>query len=234
MNWYNFYKVSYNVSRDDVLASELSQNIFSAVKENMFKNTFKEMKVDDKCNLQLYFSFGDYEDLAYETFGISGFTAWSEHGHFEPYIRIEIQFSNEFSNLYFDKLNYVIYDAVKHELDHYRQYKQKEKHERRDMSQFTSENQIDYFVNTKDHLLSEGEIVPYVRGLVFTSKKQKVPFDTVLDKSLDAIFFWNNAELKNKVLSSLYGQEINQMLSEIKLGAINKAKELYPYLRKTL
>jgi hypothetical protein len=233
MNWYNFYKISYNVSRDDVLASELSQNIFSAVKENMFKNTFKEMKVDDKCNLQLYFSFGDYGSLRYETFDIEGYTAWSDHGYFEPYIRIDLKFDNRFSDRYFDKLNYVVYDAVKHELDHYRQYKQKEKHERSELPRFDPQKPIVGFIAAKNNILSEGEILPYIRGLVYTSKKQKVPFEIILDKSIDDIFFGNNKVFKSQIMSSV-GQEINRLSAEIKLVIMARAKQLYPYLRKTL
>lgn len=234
MNWYNFWKFSYNVSRNDRLASKLSQEIFFVVKENMFKNTFKEIGVDEICNLKLYFSFKDYKDLRYETFDIEGYTSWSDEGYFDPYIRIDLEFANEFSSLYFDKLNYVLYDAVKHELDHYRQYKQGEKHERIDRLQFNPQKPIDSFIDTKAHLLSEGELIPYIRGLVFTSKKQKLSFEIILDESIDGIFFGNNAGLKNKILSSLGGQEISNIMADIKLAVIDRAKKLYPYLRKEL
>ena len=46
MNWYDLYKFSYNVSKDDILASRISKDIISVIKENLGKNFHKDMRID--------------------------------------------------------------------------------------------------------------------------------------------------------------------------------------------
>jgi len=65
-------------------------------------------------------------------------------------------------------------------------------------------------------------------GLVFTTQKQRKPFSTVVDERLFELFFHNNPEEKNDALSSPFGKEIMEIMSELKSAIIARAKQLYP------
>jgi transposase len=230
MNWYGLYKLAYNVSKDDILASKISKDIFSVIKENIGKSFYKDMRVDSNCGLNLYTSYENYKALRYDTFDVRAFFSFSKEGYFEPSIRVDFVFSNQFSKKYFDKLYYVIFDALKHELGHYYQYRQKEKSlYNGNEDQKLSIDQLSLFINERNTLLSERELIPYIKGLVFTSKKQNKPFTTVVDESLNSLFF-GNIELKNKILTSPLGSKVSEIILEIKNVVVSKAKQLYPYL----
>lgn len=232
MNWYELYRISYNVSKNDVLALNISHNIFFFVKENLGRNLYTEIIVDKECKLYLYIFYNRREELRYGTFNIEAFTDISKNRLFNPYMMVNLFFSNQFSELYFDTLNYIIYDAIKHELDHYRQYKNNEDVEENPL--IPGENLVASFINMRDSILLEQELVPYVKGLVFTSKKQNVPLPVIIDKNLDGLFFTNNIERKNQILNSIHGKRVREIMLEIKNSTINKAKQLYPYLRKRI
>jgi hypothetical protein len=165
MNWYNLYKFAYNVSKDDILARKLSQDIFLIVKDNIGKDIYRDIVVDNKCTLQLYCSFKNYKNfnLRYEAFDIKGFFSASSFDLYDPYIRIEISFSNKFSDKYFESLIYVLYDAIKHELDHYRQYKNKEEYEYVDPNDFNRNNILEFYINRKNYLYLKEKLFPILK-----------------------------------------------------------------------
>jgi len=101
-----------------------------------------------------------------------------------------------------------------------------------DNQQEEATGMLDFCLKKKESLLSEGEIVPYVKGIVFASKKSKKPFEQLLDENLNGLFFYNNSNFKNRMMKSPDWATISQIISDIKVTVINRAKQLYPYLRR--
>jgi ssDNA-specific exonuclease RecJ len=69
---------------------------------------------------------------------------------------------------------------------------------------------------------------------VFTSKKQNIPFDIILGKSIDGIFFINNSNYKKEILDSSIGNDVKNIILDIKKIVTLRAKKIYPYLRSKL
>lgn len=249
MNWYCLYKFAYNINRDDVLTSRIVRDIFFIVKENMGINIFRQitvhkedaatsksiLSINKNCELYLYTHNGSFENLRYEAFDIRAITNISKGGQlFDPFMRVDLYFSYQFLEKYFDKLYYVLYEAVKHEMDHYRQYINRSVFWDDDLEsqQLPIDDPLSQFINLRDSLLSERELNPYVKGLVFTSKKQNISFGIILNKNMDGLFFGNNTITKEKVLRSSIGERVNKILLEVRDKVASRAKELYPYLRR--
>jgi len=179
------YKIAFNISKDDLLTSKLSREVFDIVKENLNKHIYKEINIDPKYKCKLCVTtLINQDNLVHENFDISAYFNFHSNDLFDPTISITISFSKDFSESYFNKLYFVILNTIKHELKHYYQYKNKI-----DTSEDTSE--IDYsnnaseilndFLNVKKDTISEHEIEAFVTGLVIKSKKQKIPFETILE-----------------------------------------------------
>lgn len=230
------YKIAFNVSKDDLLASKLSREVFETVKNNIGKNIYKEINVDETCKLQLN-TQNNKTGLTYAAFDISANSNFSNINFYAPTIQIDLRFSNIFSELYFDRLYYVIFSTIKHELKHYLQFKNKINHFDEDY-----ESYFDYQNNTmstltkyeklRDLLLSKTEINPFIVGIIFRSKKQGISFYKVLDEDLNRLFFRNNEEVKKYIMSLPEWGEVYNIMIEIRNVSIDKAKQLYPYLRR--
>lgn len=239
------YKITYNINKDDVLASKLSKEIFDTVSGSMGNNTYKDIVVDDVCKLQLNtFNNIQGQQLRYDTFDIRSNFDFSQSNIYPPEIHVKLYFSSHFSNKNFNSLNNVILDAIKHELGHYYQYKNgKDSFE--DISQEKSDGDILVdCINTRNYLLSNNELVPYIKGLVLQYKKslsqklynkqnqEKLTFEAILDESLNGILFGNNDTNKNLAMQSKNWVKASEIISEIQKTIIKKAKQLYPFLNK--
>lgn len=229
------YKIAFNISKDDLLASKLSREVFNIIKGNVNKHIYKEISIDEKYKCKLCVTtLINQDNLAYENFDISAYFNFHRNDLFDPVIAITISFSKDFSESHFNKLYFVILNAIKHELKHYYQYKNK-------IDSYENASEIDYqnntseilndFLNVKKDTISEYEIEPFVTGLIIKSKKQRIPFETILEEDLNRIFFRNNPENKKFMMSLPEWNDINNIFLEIKNTTINKAKQLYPYLR---
>jgi hypothetical protein len=101
------YKIAFNISKDDLLASKLSREVFNIIKENVGKHIYKEIDLDDKIKLSLnvYKNLENYK-LRYGTFDVHGALNYSKNNLYPACIEISITFSNSFSSIFFDKLNF--------------------------------------------------------------------------------------------------------------------------------
>jgi len=240
MSWYSFYKFAGFRNPNDLLAMKISRDIFTVVKDNIGKDTDRVFKVDKNCSLFvriLYLGENDIygeinsSNLKYNTFTIKADTNTSKNSLYNPFVRIGIFLNHQFSESDFESINYAIFDAIRHELEHYQQYKNKFNDEY--FSPVIYKDFIPMCNEYREYLLSTSEIEPYLKGLVFAAKKQKIPFDTILDQSLNGIFFNNNNALRDKILASNMGQEVEKIITDIRSKIIQRAKEIYPKLRLT-
>ena len=237
------YKISYNVSQDDILASALTKEMFQIVSENMGRNAFRDIMVDDTCKIQFNTFNNINGSLRYGTFDIGGNLDSSPNNFYPPEIQIRLSFSNQFSNQNFNQLYNVLLDAVKHELGHYFQYKNDRENMEYSYQEKNGNSIFDVAINTKNFLLSDMELIPYIKGLVFKYKKSisqkqynqpnkpKITFEQILDDNLNGVLFRNNINNKNLSMQSPKWNEASEIISEIKKVIINKAKELYPFLK---
>ena len=84
-------------------------------------------------------------------------------------------------------------------------------------------------------MLSDAELIPYIKGLVFLSKKEKkrhISFEDILDQNLNGLIFQNNEEFKKQIIRSSEWDEVSKIISKIKETIILRAKQLYPHLRE--
>jgi len=224
------YRLAYNVSKDDLLTSKISKEIFSIVKGQFGKNISKEIEIDKICKIYLNIS---YVNLSDSNYNIGGGFYFSKFDLFDPNIVINIDIFNSFSKLNFSEIYGQIFNTIKHEISHYYQYKtNRENMEIGSQDQEDGSDFLDSCIKISEYILSDIELEPYVKGLVFQSKKSNYPFATLLNDNLDYLFFKNKN--KNNIINSDFGHKINEMINRIKLTVTNKAKQLYPYLRSEL
>lgn len=223
------YKIAFNVSKDDLLASKLSKEVFNIVKENIGKHIYKEIDIDGKIKLALnvYKNQENYE-LRYKTFDINGSLDYSNIGQFSTSMQINITFSDDFSESNFNKLNFVLYNSIRHELSHYHQYKNGNIEEN---IPEPPTDLLDYCIKLKNYISHRNEIDPYINGIVFEYKKEGGAFNIILDRSLNELIFNDDPLLKSKAQRSKKWTEINSLIIELKNMLINRAKQLYPHLR---
>ena len=223
------YRLSYSISQDDVLAARLSKEIFAVIKENMGKDVFKEIKIDRECDFFLY-THNNRADLIHDTFDIKAIFDYSKNKTFKPSIQMNINFSDKFPESSFDKMYYELFNAVKHELGHYCQYNNDE------LEESVLEKSSDYIEsckNLRDNILSNAELVPYIKGLVFASKKSKKSFAKLLDENLNGLFFYNDDAFRDKKEKSSEWSEINEIMLSIKREVMRVAIGLYSHIKNS-
>lgn len=225
MNWYYLYKFAFR-NKNDLLALKISRDVFLVAIKNIGSEISTTINIEKKCNLFLHTNISSVDRLRYGNFDISANTNISKSGIFSPFINLELYFNKKFFKNDFEKLNYVLYDAIRHEIEHYRQS------DDLNGDEFVrTDNILDNFKNFKNYILSTQEMDAYVRGLVFSAKKQKIPFDIILDNSLRELFFLNDLEVEKEILNSIIGRDVDSIVSEIRIRIIDKAKEIFKNLR---
>ena len=224
------FKIAYNINKDDILASKLTKEIFELIKNNIYKNSHNEIIIDENCLLSLDTLYNQPEPLRFETFNISSHFSFWKNDNSNSEIIMSIVFSKNFSQKNFDKLNYKIYHIIKHELGHYCQFKNKENTETN--HQQPAKEMLEYSIKLKNYILHSNETIPFIKGIVFEHKKRHETFIKILDENLNYLLFNNNLELKNDTLKSKDWPKIHNEILSLRNTIINKAKEIYPHLKK--
>lgn len=226
------YKIAFNINKDDLLASRLSKEIFEIIKNNIGKNIYKEINVDERCVLCLE-TFNKRNIIENERFFVRALLDYSAIESYDPSIQVNIYFSNEFSQNDFNVFYGKLVESIGHEIGHYYQYR----NNRNSMSNSEQEKDEDFLngcKKLKEFLLSEMEIIPYIKGIMTKSKKTKTMFETLLNENLNYLLFENNNDFKEQIINSKDWLEIDKIISEIKNTIIDKAKSLYPHLRSKI
>lgn len=236
MNWYFLYKFAFDRNKNDILSSNIGRRVFTLIKQNFGKDFAIDITdIKNSCKISLVVMYietdkMDYK-LRYNFFDVAAsFNAPKDKSFafFDPFIRIELTLINKFSSNNFPGLYYVVMDAIRHEVEHYNIYKNTKKS--------LADNDMPYGGDylgqcnlLKNKILSEEEIVPYLRGLVFSAKKQKRPFPQVLNDNLSSLFFYNN-DIKREMTAEEI-RNVNAIIKEIKSKVISRAQQIFPKLR---
>jgi len=224
MNWYFLSKFAFR-NKNDLLATSLVRKIFSFIKQNLNKDTYYETKVDNNCDLFLYITFLNNENnLRYKNFDIRAFINKFKDRSIKSFIRVELYTNRKFSSKDYDQLQYILYDATRHEINHYFQ-SYNEEHD----SQNNENNEtLNRFIDLRKYILQPDELEAYIRGLMFTAKKQKKPFETILNDNLNGLFFVNDQKIKKEILNLPISKKIIGFFNDIKKSVLLRAKEIFP------
>jgi hypothetical protein len=194
------------------------------------KNAYKEIDIDNRCKLNLN-TFNGQMGLDRIGFHIRASLNFSKNDLYTPSIEVSIWLSDKFSQQHFNNLYKFLVGAIGHEIGHYYQYR----YERENMEESVQEKpygMLNRCIKIRGYILSRMDLIPYIKGLVIKHKKQNVSFEKVLDEDLNYLLFYNNSKYKMNVMRSQKWGEISEIISDIKNNVIEKAKQLYPHLRR--
>ena len=94
-----------------------------------------------------------------------------------------------------------------------------------------SNDQLVRYRAVRDYLLSNVEAEAYIKGLLLSAKRQRIPFIKLLEDNLNGLFFGNNESYKSAIISSAIGEETTAIISEIKSSVISRVQQSFPNLR---
>jgi hypothetical protein len=219
------YRISYNTSKDDLLTAKISREIFQVVKNNMGRDYGEKINIDDKCKLYLTIQ-NNKNDIGMRPFYISAVFECNKYDFRYPHIVVNIDLSEKFSNLYLDKIYGYIVNAVGHEIGHYHQYKNEREILESTTDKWHSKDPIELSKQLGNRLLSNKEIIPFIKGIMIKSKKIKISFVDLLNENLNYLIPINDLKLDSSGIS-----EINKIINNIRNVVIERARQLYPHLR---
>ena len=89
-------------------------------------------------------------------------------------------------------------------------------------------NYLESCYSLKEELLSDNEMEPYIRSLFLVARKKRISFVKHLEDSLNELFFRANNQIKNDIMGSEIGAEVNTIFTDIKNGILFHAKKMFP------
>jgi hypothetical protein len=186
----------------DLLANDITRQIFEFIKASK-DNTHNEIefdKLNPPCIVDIKIKYTNDEDvkLNYIDFGITSRYHYPEVNDGIGEIQINIFLSSNFSQKNFTKIYYVVYEVVRHEMEHY--YKSKNKQYPNDdySTMFDESDPLIFSEQVKNYILNPIEIDSYARSIVYVAKKQKKSFFSVLENVILRIFFKNDENIKEE------------------------------------
>lgn len=182
-------------NRYDLLANDASRDIFDIIKNNYLNKVDVQKSFEYKNSnyvIDLYLSSGDLFNKAFDM--DAHFYPPEEGTQLPPYIEMRIVLDNGFSEDNFEKLNYSIYQFIRHEYEHFYNcdknvYPDKEYYDNLKLLQRPDLTDIERAKLIEKNVLHSHEIDSYAKSIVYLAKKRKIRFQQVLWETLDIMFF---------------------------------------------
>jgi hypothetical protein len=187
-----FKKIAFR-NRYDLLANEATRDIFETIKNNYndkrdIKKSFEYRNTNYIIDLEL--SRGDLVDKKFNM--QANFNPPDKETQTPPHITIIIVLANTFSEEDFERLNYTIYQFIRHEYEHFYDWNILPDQEYYDNLRALQDMNLSLLERAKlveKNVLSPYEITAYSRSVFYVAKKRKVRFQKVLWEALDIMFF---------------------------------------------
>ena|GEM_PF-4020947 len=189
-----FQKIAFR-NQYDLLANEATRDIFKTIKDN-YRNTndtkksFEYRNTDYFVDLEL--SHGNLIDKKFNV--QANFNPPDKEAQTPLYINIIIVLDNSFSEEDFERLNYIVYQFIRHEYEHFYDCDKnvlpdQEYYDNLRAFQNMNLSLLERVKLVEKNVLSPYEITAYARSIFYMAKKRKVRFQKVLLEALDIMFF---------------------------------------------
>jgi hypothetical protein len=203
----------------DAMANLIAREIFERVKHN---NTGEFLEK----NILINITKGKLIDPTFENFHVSAFARNDK-------VHLNISLDDDFSSKDYQRFNFVIYDVLRHELEHLNKYV---------MGKYPDEEYVKLYYDLKSkhtlkehiemvsrYILSDTEIDSYVKSIMYVAKKQNKSALEVIEQVIKRAFFGNNSEVMEEVMRDA---ELSKIINDVKLKLKNKLKEYYHEFRE--
>lgn len=203
----------------DIKANDIVRQIFDRVKNNAFGET----SID---NVWIEIAKSDSLKKTFDNFHISAKTENDK-------IYVNIFLTSDFSKSDYQKFNYILYEVIRHELEHVDKY---ETGIRPDEKYVELYNNLMYFNDlvehaqmVSDYVLSDTEIDSYVKSIMYTAKKQNKSAYEIIDMVIKRAFFNNDSE---KMKVGMKNKEIASIIEKTRKELRDKIREYYPNFKE--
>jgi hypothetical protein len=225
-------KLSFR-NKDDMVSNEMCKDIFSIIKNNQksFTQSYSgiqlNLTVTEKDSPQIE----KIPNLKYGNFDINVHMEASFNGEEfqQGTINIEIILSNSFSKKDYQSLNYVLYEAIRHEIEHKNTFETigtpQEDYQEIFNNLSEKQNLIDHCQTISQYMLHPQELPSYAKSIYYYAKKSKKNYEQVIDEVLNRALFFNDL---NIIQQSKTNKEIVNICRKIKKDIIKKIKAMFP------
>ena len=233
-NWYSLSKTMMKTSfrnENDILATRIGNYIFEKIKADISADYFEDREEEGICAVKYNVRHINETTQLDGHLKVSAHLFASKNDVFEPSISLDVLLYVGFSQNDFKILLDKVINAMCHEIEHYRDYEKKTFEEYDEA--IIRINYLTQCQEMRSRILSNQEIVPYIRGLVLIAKRDKKPFPVIVDEDLDRVFFENDKDFRTKVIAANISAEVAEIILDIKTKVIAKALTIFPNLRLT-
>jgi hypothetical protein len=148
-------------------------------------------------------------------------------------IYINIILNDNFSVKDYQRFNFVIYDVLRHELEHLDKYVMGKRPDEKYVELYNdlkASHPIEEHINlVSQYILSETEIDSYVKSIMYVAKKQNKSALEVIEQVLKRAFFGNNKALMQELEKN---PKIALIIDNVRSVLKNKLKEYYPVFKE--
>jgi len=203
----------------DIQSNDLVRKIFDRIKSDRM-GEFGEDEIWVEISRQ------KIHNATFENFSVSANT---KNGK----IYVNIFLDKDFSEKDYQKINFVLYEVIRHELEHFDKYVMGEKPDEEYVQLY---NDLRSKHNIKEHvelvakyILSPTEIDSYVKSIIYAAKKQKKPAIEVIEMVIKRAFFGNDSVT---MADALRDMEIKVVVSGVREKLRGKIREYYPTFKE--
>lgn len=203
----------------DVQSNDLVRKIFDRIKNNR-TGEFSEDGIWVEISRQ------KIRKPTFENFYVGAIT---KNGR----IYISIFLDKDFSEKDYQRMNFVLYEVIRHELEHFDKFVMGEKPDEEYVQLY---NDLRSKHNIKEHvelvakyILSPTEIDSYVKSIIYVAKKQKKLAIEVIEMVIKRAFFGNDSVT---MADALRDMEIKVVVSGVREKLRGKIREYYPSFKE--
>lgn len=203
----------------DLQSNNIARKIFEMVRNNRF-GEFSE------GNVWIEIAIHNFQNPTFENFHVSATTKNSN-------IYISIFLNNDFSSKDYQRFNFIIYDVLRHELEHFDKYIMGKYPDEEYVqlyndlrSSHTNEEHVEMIAQ---YILSDTEIDSYIKSIMYVAKKQKKSALDVVEQVIKRAFFGNNSELMKEMMEN---SKIVEIINKVRKALKDKLMEYYPVFKE--
>jgi len=203
----------------DMMSNDIVSVIFDKIKTNPSNQIFSYDNIQVEINKE-------FINSTFENFHIEAF---SENN----VIHLIISLNNDFSEKDYQRLNFVLYEVIRHELEHVDKFTQgkfpNEEYVKLYNSLIENQNAKERAQKVSQYILSDVEVDSYVKSIMYVAKKQNKSVLEVIEQVIKRAFFNNNSKLMERELKD---DEIFGIIESTRKILRGKLKEYYPNFKE--
>jgi len=149
-------------------------------------------------------------------------------------IYLVIFLDHGFSEKDYQKLNFVLYEIIRHELEHVGKFSMDKKPDGKYVQLYydlRNNNDIhDHVRMISQYILSDTEIDSYAKSIMYVAKKQNKSVLEIVDQVIKRAFFGNDSKIMVEVMQN---KEMKNIVEYTKNKLKEKIKEYFPTFKET-